>query len=381
MYKKIISLVLVIIMFTGISINAFAIDSNQILTESKYSVDLDSIYDVVYSSEWSDMVRPDRIDACQIPNEILDKLSTTELIQAVLDFPFFIDIYAFDTISEGYSCVFSECKALQTLVRRNDKAETIIKYYSSMDVPKNIKNTSENKKFDDLWKMELLISQDDFCCEMSDEQKVEMLNIAESKLLAKSQNLEIYSGSNNAFFESASENSALSLYSVSSTVYTPKGSAVSVYKWTSNDSDFSSAEISSLNSQYAKAYPNATRLANPTKKYNCHSYAWYSQSTSNIYWMNNPSKYMTDGSYNKVTKMNTLVGDRMVYYTSTNGTNSGINHSAIIVSYVNYPKSRRTFVVKSKWGQLGLYQHSWDDGPYMYWNGSKSPSDLEYYHR
>lgn len=85
--------------------------------------------------------------------------------------------------------------------------------------------------------------------------------------------------------------------------------------------------------------------------------------------------------YNEVTKLNTAVGDKMVYFTSTNGTNTGINHSAIIVSYVDYPRSKRTFVAKSKWGQLELYEHSWADGPYMYWNGNQFPSDLEYYHR
>lgn len=37
----------------------------------------------------------------------------------------------------------------------------------------------------------------------------------------------------------------------------------------------------------------ATRRATPTVKYNCHSYAWYSQSTANKHWMNSPSKYMS----------------------------------------------------------------------------------------
>ncbi len=97
--------------------------------------------------------------------------------------------------------------------------------------------------------------------------------------------------------------------------------------------------------------------------------------------MNNPLRYMTDGSYSEVTKVNTSVGDIMVYFSSIDESNTGINHSAIIVSYTSYPRSGRTFVVKSKWGRLGLYKHSSYDGPYLYWNGSQFPSDLEYYHR
>ena len=40
----------------------------------------------------------------------------------------------------------------------------------------------------------------------------------------------------------------------------------------------------------------ATRIAPSSSKYNCHSYAWYMQSTSNPYWMNDPSSYYTDWS-------------------------------------------------------------------------------------
>ncbi len=377
MFKRTMSLVMAIVMVVGIGIQVSAVDLE---AENSYVNTVTAIYDVVNTSDWLDMERPDRIARCQIPTEVQEKLSTSDLIQAVLDFPFFIDIFAFDTIGEGYTCVLSECEALQTLINRTDKTEAMLEFYASMDVPQDIETISRQQEFSDLWKMELLISQDDFVHEMSEEQKACLVNIAESKLFIKSQHTDIYSGNIACFFEAASENSGLELYIIDSQVYTPAGSAVSVYKWTSSDIDFSTSEINSLNAEYAEAYPNATRLGNPSKKYNCHSYAWYSQSTSNIYWMNNPSKYMTDGSYSEVSKIHTDVGDRMVYFLSTDGTNTGINHSAVIVSYVDYPRSKRTFVVKSKWGQLGLYKHSWADGPYMNWDGNQYPSDLEYYH-
>ncbi|NCE63148.1 hypothetical protein D1159_00785 [Pseudoflavonifractor sp. 524-17] len=41
------------------------------------------------------------------------------------------------------------------------------------------------------------------------------------------------------------------------------------------------------------------RLSRATPSYNCHSYAWYSQSISNNYWINDPKPYMNDGSYSK----------------------------------------------------------------------------------
>lgn len=379
--KKFFSLILTLIMIAGLSTTALASNLSMDTKNDDHTKSVESIYDVVNSSTWQTMERSDRIAACQIPSEQLDNLSTFELVQAVLAFPFFVDIYAFDSIDTGYACLLSECCALQTLVTRPDRADAILSIYENANVVTDISSDYELKQFSHLWNLEMLISQDDFVDIMTENQKDDLVSIAESKYLIKQEIPNMYSVSSSAFFERALESESLGLRAIADTVYTPNGSAVTVYKWTSSDVDFTTAEINSLNSQCATAYPNATRLANPTRKYNCHSYAWYSQSTSNIRWMNNPSKYMTDGSYSEVTKINTSVGDKIVYFTSIDGTNTGINHSAIIVSYTDYPRSKRTFVVKSKWGQLGLYQHSWADGPYMYWEGNQFPSDLEYYHR
>ena len=44
-------------------------------------------------------------------------------------------------------------------------------------------------------------------------------------------------------------------------------------------------------------YPNATKLREATTNYNCHSYAWHLQTLPNVFWINDPSPYMTDGSW------------------------------------------------------------------------------------
>ncbi|WP_442256788.1 hypothetical protein [Vagococcus salmoninarum] len=52
----------------------------------------------------------------------------------------------------------------------------------------------------------------------------------------------------------------------------------------------------------AQNYPKTSRLTSATKLFNCHSYAWYSSNTStNKYWLNAPTKYISDGSYKKQT--------------------------------------------------------------------------------
>ena len=52
---------------------------------------------VTLTPNWTEMTRSDRVDACQIPNDAIANMSTEELLQAVLAYPFMIDLYAFDT--------------------------------------------------------------------------------------------------------------------------------------------------------------------------------------------------------------------------------------------------------------------------------------------
>src|SRR5690554_6400547 len=67
------------------------------------------------------------------------------------------------------------------------------------------------------------------------------------------------------------------------TVYTPRGTAVSAYQmnW-----EMTSSEIQQLNNYVASNYPNAIRVRDATRKYNCHSYAWHNQSSNNNIWIN-----------------------------------------------------------------------------------------------
>ena len=169
----------------------------------------------------------------------------------------------------------------------------------------------------------------------------------------------INGGTCDTFYSAISEvpQSNLAL-AVNLSVYTPKGSAVPVIN-KANITDWTNTEITALNNQTSTAYPSAIKLRNPTKKYNCHSYAWYSTSSSNHYWMNNPAKYMSDGSY---TNTSSTSFNNKIYWKS----GSSPVHSGIIASYIN---GGPYFACTSKWGELGLYNHPVVDCPY---GGTKS---------
>lgn len=137
------------------------------------------------------------------------------------------------------------------------------------------------------------------------------------------------------------------------TVKTPKGSLVKVVKISP---DLSQSEKNAINKDTDAKYPKATRKASATTNYNCHSYAWYSQNTStNKYWMEDPSKYWNDGSYKRFTDLRPRTGFKVYYY---NG-----NHSAIVKD-IKVIGGAQTFWYQSKWGSAGVYYHTDTYCPY-----------------
>ena len=117
-----------------------------------------------------------------------------------------------------------------------------------------------------------------------------------------------------------------------------------------------------------------------TGAYNCHSYAWYSQSEQNNIWLHSPEMYFSenDKSYRSLNETNSpREGDIMVYIKD-----GSITHSAIIVGYTGDTSSdgrgnANKYIVVSKWSHAGLYRHNGNQGPY--YKPNNSSFRVEYY--
>lgn len=131
-----------------------------------------------------------------------------------------------------------------------------------------------------------------------------------------------------------------------STVKTPKGSTVPVIikTW-----ELSSSEIKSLDNKFKKSYPNAHFIRSSSRKYNCHSYAWYNSAATSK-WMNSPARYMSDGSYYQISLSTPPSPYTKVYY--PNG-----NHSA----RMGFEGGGYHW---SKWGSGPVMQHKASYSPY-----------------
>ena len=117
--------------------------------------------------------------------------------------------------------------------------------------------------------------------------------------------------------------------------------------------ELSASEIINITNTMASEYPNAVVIRPASNTYNCHSYAWYDQSTSNHYWLNSLApngelqlkRYWTDDYYYMTTEANA----EKVFYASG-------DHSAI-------PLSTNWYI--SKWGAAPLMEHTPNYCPYI----------------
>ena len=152
------------------------------------------------------------------------------------------------------------------------------------------------------------------------------------------------------------------------TVSTPNSSQVEVYIYESFPSE---NFVNTRNSLGDRISTSNIRISDATYRYNCHSYAWYSQdiNTNNV-WMNDPSLYYTDGSYYEVWVPRK--GDIICYFDEKDNDNPNDDenlHSGIVLAVVSSFSNglcgdSNTVLVASKWGEWGLYVHNGYVCPY-----------------
>ncbi len=299
------------------------------------------------------------VDACQIPEGILNNMTTDTLLETVMAYPLFCDVYAYNDRKTGYEIVKYHFNGLSELVKREDKCLCLEKYYEKI-------KTNPSKKHLDVFFT--LLNSTDF---------------ADANIVFKEKNekstLYRYTG----YFEPTS-------FSYN-TVYTPKGYPMSAveykvaelwefsdhtFDWVYSDDFSSDAKIFHNNEFFDDygIYPDSS----PSIKYNCHSYAWYSQ-TSPFWWIN----YFNSTGYTSVGMQNVNIGSKLVFFNSYGNNISSLTdytHSAIILSKIYGPSSIViSFNLKSKWAPYGLYTHTMENCPYYYVDETTYVADRMYY--
>lgn len=292
----------------------------------------------VYDNEWKNFeTLVQKQEACDIPNEILNELSTEELVDLVLEYPLLVNIFAFSDVDEGIEKVSETFSGLKELMSREDAGNVLIKaFLNSNNKIKLRSNTDDNNR---------------------DYIKNEYLKV----LLTRNQVKDNMSKVTRVQYNVLNTFGLISTRSTTTYVLTPKNSQVPVIEYSASE-DMTASAKTQMDADFKLAYPNAVLKSGSTRIYNCHNYAWNKDNPTK-YCMNNPNPYMTDGSYVYVGGYPTANG-QIVYYPYTE------KHSGIVTDYVNLK-------VKSKWGLGPLMEHNVYDCPYF--STPYAPDSLKYY--
>lgn len=284
------------------------------------------------SPDWFNYTVLEKVEMLRIPDGILERMTDEALVTAIAEYPYLVDLGVYGSIDESVPICCEYFSALNELLSRDTAQQAMSTY--GLQVVENAAQlaSADNDDFENVfltYKMRELVN---YIC---DDAAIEV-----------------------------SFNEEVGTYTVWKTVYTPKGTAVKCYVTTEGDSkSYHLSEDQRLMSLY-----NITLVSSVTCLYNCHSYAWYNRSTSNTYRMDDPSAYMTDGSYRQVYSgsagplyMGSGIqkGD-IVYY----GRGS---HSAVITAS---PTASSAAIGNapciSKWGPAGVFQHPFGEVPASY---------------
>ena len=68
-------------------------------------------------------------EACKIPEDILRILSTEAVVQAFFDFPFISEIYAYNSMLEGFNSMTNKNSAYAEILKRDDVASILVERY------------------------------------------------------------------------------------------------------------------------------------------------------------------------------------------------------------------------------------------------------------
>ena len=127
-------------------------------------------------------------EACQIPQNILETLSTEELAEICFDFPLYFNYTAFDNERLGINYVINNFNGLKELSKRNDGAKELVNIYKRCPVSPRDENFAIFKPS----YLELLLSNDAFIKQLDDRMYDELEKIVLEKYMGKLENPQVY---------------------------------------------------------------------------------------------------------------------------------------------------------------------------------------------
>ena len=272
----------------------------------------------VTSEKWFDYTVLEKSEMLRIDDETLERMSDENLVYAIADYPYLVDYLAY---GEDVVMFSKYCSAMEELLSRETCVESLNKYSKQIIEEYQVKPREDGRS--------VVVSY-------------LLQDIAETVCTK--------TGSNPG-------------PSRSDVVYTPNYTPVLV----THPSESHTTAYHQVADADAVSTYGVSLVRQGSCKYNHHSYAWYSTSSSNTCWMSDPSAYMTDGSYtlkysggtsSSLYSYGVSQNDRLCYANNS--------HSAIFTGYTGGGAPFASYSATSKWRALGVFVHGVTNVPAGY---------------
>lgn len=133
---------------------------------------------------------PSKIEACQVPEDILKAMSTAQVLESALNYPLNINAFVWNTPEAGYHSVLSYSNVHQELMSRANAAEALIARYGA--TPTTVAEANEDEQWDraqQIWLMEIMLQQPPIQQQMNEDQRSVVERCAVEKLEQERGNL------------------------------------------------------------------------------------------------------------------------------------------------------------------------------------------------
>lgn len=110
------------------------------------------------TQEWKNFTTHSQmVEACMIPDDVLKTISSEELIDLCLKYPLLMDIFAYNSLSDGFDSFYSSFNGIQELINRKNVVNYLLhSYEESLLQIESINNKSSKTKFDDIMKVSFI---------------------------------------------------------------------------------------------------------------------------------------------------------------------------------------------------------------------------------
>lgn len=136
------------------------------------------------SEEWKAFQTSDEmVESCQIPNDILQSLSTEKLLNLCLRYPMFLDIHFANNLQDGLNIIIPSFNGFVELLSRKDCPDELLNLYSA-EIPCDVQQKKGNNTLR-LFYLELLMSHEQIINKLDEPQRKHLLQEALAKLNTK----------------------------------------------------------------------------------------------------------------------------------------------------------------------------------------------------